>query len=159
MDPDFLTPARHLEFPTLLRFCLVGGASTLVFAAMSWLLIWLGSIPAALVNIAAIAAGIAVSYAGHYYVTYRKGGGQHAFFGPRFFAVTAFLGTASVVFTHVAVENFRVSPISCRCWSRSSILSPACCCTISGRSQEIIIPHPCDPVISISAPNGASRWT
>ncbi len=110
MDADFLTGARRTEFATLLRFCLVGGTSTLVFAAMSKLLLWLELMPAALVNVAAIAAGIAASYAGHYYFTYRKGGGQHAFFGPRFFAVTAILGTASVVFTHVAVANFRVSP-------------------------------------------------
>jgi putative flippase GtrA len=110
VNADFLTGARRTEFATLLRFCLVGGTSTLVFAAMSWLLLWLELMPAALVNVAAIAAGIAASYAGHYYFTYRKGGGQHAFFGPRFFAVTAILGTASVVFTHVAVANFRVSP-------------------------------------------------
>jgi putative flippase GtrA len=110
VDADFLTGARRAEFATLLRFCLVGGASTLVFAAVSWLLIWLEAMPAALVNVAAIAAGIAASYAGHYYFTYRVSRGQHAFFGPRFFAVTAILATASVVFTHVAVENFRVSP-------------------------------------------------
>jgi putative flippase GtrA len=110
MGADLPTGARRTELATLLRFCLVGGASTLVFAAVSWLLIWLELIPAALVNVAAIAAGIAASYAGHYYFTYRVGGGQHAFFGPRFFVVTAILGTASVAFTHVSVENFRVSP-------------------------------------------------
>jgi putative flippase GtrA len=110
VDADFLTGARRTEFATLLRFCLVGGASTLVFAAVSWLLIWLDLMPAALVNVAAIAVGVAASYAGHYYFTYRKGGGQHAFFGPRFFAVTAILAAASIVFTHVAVESFRVSP-------------------------------------------------
>jgi putative flippase GtrA len=110
MGADLPTGARRTELATLLRFCLVGGASTLVFAAVSWLLIWLELIPAALVNVAAIVAGIAASYAGHYYFTYRVGGGQHAFFGPRFFVVTAILGTASVAFTHVSVENFRVSP-------------------------------------------------
>ena len=110
MGADLPTGARRTELATLLRFCLVGGASTLVFAAVSWLLIWLELMPAALVNVAAIAAGIAASYAGHYYFTYRVGGGQHAFFGPRFFVVTAILGTASVAFTHVSVENFRVSP-------------------------------------------------
>jgi putative flippase GtrA len=110
MGADLPSGARRTELATLLRFCLVGGASTLVFAAVSWLLIWLELRPAALVNVAAIAAGIAASYAGHYYFTYRVGGGQHAFFGPRFFVVTAILGTASVAFTHVSVENFRVSP-------------------------------------------------
>jgi putative flippase GtrA len=110
MGADLPSGARRTELATLLRFCLVGGASTLVFAAVSWLLIWLELMPAALVNVAAIAAGIAASYAGHYYFTYRVGGGQHAFFGPRFFVVTAILGTASVAFTHVSVENFRVSP-------------------------------------------------
>jgi putative flippase GtrA len=110
MDADFLAGTRRAQFYTLLRFCIVGGASTLVFLATSWLLIWLELMPATLVNVAAMAAGIASSYSGHYYFTYRKGGGQHAFFGPRFFAVTAILGTASVVFTHVTVENFRVSP-------------------------------------------------
>src|SRR5271170_1548776 len=110
MGADLPTGARRTELATLLSFCLVGGASTLVFAAVSWLLIWLELIPAALVNVAAIVAGIAASYAGHYYFTYRVGGGQHAFFGPRFFVVTAILGTASVAFTHVSVENFRVSP-------------------------------------------------
>ena len=110
MGADLPTGARRTELATLLRFCLVGGASTLVFAAVSWLLIWLELIPAALVNVTAIVAGIAASYAGHYYFTYRVGGGQHAFFGPRFFVVRAILGTASVAFTHVSVENFRVSP-------------------------------------------------
>jgi putative flippase GtrA len=110
VDADVITGARRTEFATLLRFCLVGGASTVVFVAISWLLIWLEMMPAALVNVAAIAASIAASYAGHYYFTYRKGGSQHAFFGSRFLAVTAILGMVSVVFTHVAVANFRVSP-------------------------------------------------
>jgi putative flippase GtrA len=113
VDAEFLAGARRTELATFLRFCLVGGTSALIFVAMSWLLIWLDLMPAALVNVAAMAPGIAAaSYAGHYYFTYRKGGGQHAFFGRRFFVVTAILGTASVVFCHVTVKNSRFRPVS-----------------------------------------------
>jgi len=66
--------------------------------------------PATLVNVVAMAPNIAAAWAGHYYLTYRKGGGQHTFCGPRFANVTAILEAATVAGTHVAVKNFRASP-------------------------------------------------
>jgi len=107
---NFPAIALSDKLVTLLRFCLVGGFATLVFIGLSWLLLWLELLPATIINVVALAVSLGVSYVGHYYFTYRKSRGMHAFFGLRFFVVTTVLGLASALFTHVAIENFRISP-------------------------------------------------
>ncbi len=108
MPPERLSAGRRAELMALARFCVVGAISTLVYVGTSFALLWLALAPPAAVNLVALAAGIAASYFGHHGFTYRRAG-HHAFFGTRFLVVTAILAGGSVLFTHVAVDVFRVS--------------------------------------------------
>jgi hypothetical protein len=125
------------ELATLLRLCLVGGTSALVLVAMSWLLIWLELMLAALVNVAAIGNGIAAFTRGSI-TQLSKGRRPACALRPTFLRRHDDSRDGEFAFTHVRVENFRVSPYIVSTLVSSSIPSAACCChsSASVRRQQ-----------------------
>lgn len=97
------------EFLTLVRFGIVGIIATLVYAAVSFGLIYLDVLNAAAINVLALAAALVSSYAGHHRFTYGFDGNNRVY-GARFITATLFLVGLSTAVTHVAVSNLGVSP-------------------------------------------------
>ncbi len=95
------------------RFALIGGASTLIYAACAFILsggIGPMILPAVLASIAAYAAAAIFSYAGHKYVTFVSGG-AHVFEAPRFVALTALGLAISWFLPAVLVGGFGLAPL------------------------------------------------
>ena len=78
---------RPGELAAIVRFAMVGVASTLVYLGASLVLLGWGLAPQA-TNLIGFLLGTATSYLGHYFFTYRSGD-SHLRLGARFFLVTA----------------------------------------------------------------------
>ena len=89
------------ELGAILRFGMVGVMATLVYFAVSLVLLDFGLVPR-VTNLVAFAVGTVASYLGHYFFTYRADD-SHFKLGGRFAAVTAGLALLCVALHQVAL--------------------------------------------------------
>lgn len=92
---------RPGELAAVLRFAVVGVASTLVYLGASLVLLDVGIAPR-VTNLLAFVVGTVASYLGHYFFTYRSGD-SHLRLGTRFFVVTAGLALLCAGLHHLAL--------------------------------------------------------
>ena len=92
---------RPGELAAVLRFAVVGVASTLAYLGASLVLLDQGIAPR-LTNLLAFVLGTVASYLGHYFFTYRSGD-SHLRLGTRFFLVTAGLALLCGGLHHLAL--------------------------------------------------------
>lgn len=89
------------EAAAVVRFAVVGVAATLVYLALSLVLLAWGAAPR-LANVGAFAGGTAASYFGHYLFTYRSRA-KHRIVGSRFAIATLALTALCVILHHLAL--------------------------------------------------------
>jgi len=96
----FSDPAQVMR---LVKFLVVGGGSTLLYAAIANGLVYMGGLRAVQASVIAYLAGMVFSYFGHKHVTFHSNG-SHGSELPRFIATNA-LGYAIAYFAPVVLTE------------------------------------------------------